>query len=316
MNAKKLTILTSAILVALSATCRATAQPAYKFTEIVLPAASGYDFPGAWALNNNGTVVGNCNAISDFNISPGFIYERGVISILPPAPFAGGDPNPDDYQALGDPTGINDADTAVGWFTDATGSVHGFTYTADGEYTQLPDAMDGPLPGGWAAGINNQGDIVGAATGDLANGPWRGWVLHQGSYTLFDVPDAVATFPNGINDRGDIVGYYVDGDGATHGFLRNRNKYVTVDFPGAGATAASGINNLGQIVGNYSESGDLFSGDDHGFLLSNGVYSTQDFPGTSGNVLSGINDHGEVSGVYNEGLNAYFGMPAHGSSGH
>jgi len=130
MQTTKLTTLSTGILIALASAALAGSShgsahmnsqsphpgpamskldPAYLFTEILLPVETGFDFPGAWALNNNGTIVGNCNLDTDYNLSPGFKDERGVISILPAAPFSGGDSNPDDYQALGDPTGINDS---------------------------------------------------------------------------------------------------------------------------------------------------------------------------------------------------------------
>jgi probable HAF family extracellular repeat protein len=34
----------------------------------------------------------------------------------------------------------------------------------------------------------------------------------------------VYTQTNGINDRGDIVGFYVDADGVAHGFLMSKKK--------------------------------------------------------------------------------------------
>jgi len=305
-------------------------DPNFQFTEIFLPADGGYNDPGAWSLNNNGTIVGNCNLITDFNNSPGLMYQGGVMTILPPAPFAGGDD--DLYMALGDPTGINDSENAVGWWTDSVGTDHSCLYTAARVWIALPDpipAEPGWVSESWAAGINNHGDIVGTASGhfDIENqtshGTLHGYLLQAGQSTIFDVPSDLGfnTNPNGINDRGWIVGGYYDGD-QEHGFLRQGNTYTTLDYPDcalpsglvdAGVTVAGtyamGINNLGQIVGYYSTSDD----DLHGFLLSNGVFSTHDFPGTSANILTGINDRGEVSGVYNGGFNAYFGTPIHGN---
>jgi len=43
--------------------------------------------------------------------------------------------------------------------------------------------------------------------------------LSNGSYTPIDVPGAVQTVPYGINDAGDIVGYYTDARDVEHGFL-------------------------------------------------------------------------------------------------
>ncbi len=67
----------------------------------------------------------------------------------------------------------------------------------------------------------------------------------------------------GINNAGQIVGYYYDSSNAEHGFLYNGGAYTTLNGPlGAGGTQAYGINDAGQIVGDYTDS----SGTQHGFL--------------------------------------------------
>ena len=64
-----------------------------------------------------------------------------------------------------------------------------------------------------------------------------GFLLDRGRYTAFEVAGAVTqTFPIGINDRGQIVGYYDDASGL-HGFLRQKDgRFSRIDFPGARAT--------------------------------------------------------------------------------
>ena len=86
-------------------------------------------------------------------------------------------------------------------------------------------------------------------------------------YTFQTIDDPSATtvaYPNdgtgtdvtGINNAGQIVGFYVDGTGY-HGFLKTNSSFKSVDVPGAetsnygAATFAYGINNNGLIVGRY-----------------------------------------------------------------
>jgi len=95
---------------------------------------------------------------------------------------------------------------------------------------------------------------------------------------------AVDTFGVGINDAGQIVGFYVDADKRNHGFLLVDGVYTSLDVPGATETGTSGLNAYGQIVGCYSD-----GGLSHGFLLSDGVYNTIDVPGAIETRLSGIN---------------------------
>src|SRR5438477_8670953 len=81
------------------------------------------------------------------------------------------------------------------------------------------------------------------------------------SYTFspIDYPSATAgtTVARGINDAGQIVGFFSDGAG-THGFIRDSNGKFTdpIDYPSATATSTSprGINSAGQIVSVFTDS--------------------------------------------------------------
>jgi probable HAF family extracellular repeat protein len=69
-------------------------------------------------------------------------------------------------------------------------------------------------------------------------------------YTALDDPMGNFTEANGINDNGQIVGYYQDSSGG--GFLYSGGSYTTLTDPLApNATYARGINDAGQIVGFY-----------------------------------------------------------------
>src|SRR5262249_50289813 len=115
-----------------------------------------------------------------------------------------------------------------------------------------------------------------------------------GSYaTLFNPVAIFNTVPNGINDAGQVVGFYDN-----HGFLLSGGVSTPLDDPLAtgtnGRTAAHGINNLGQIVGGYADS----RGRTHGFLYSGGTYTSLDVPSAIETVAEGINDAGQIVGNY------------------
>ncbi len=77
------------------------------------------------------------------------------------------------------------------------------------------------------------------------------------------------TYAKGINDAGQIVGYYYDANNNVHGFVDNGGTYTTLNDPSAaGGTYAEGINNAGQIVGYYFDA----AGAAHIFIYSNGAY--------------------------------------------
>jgi hypothetical protein len=82
-----------------------------------------------------------------------------------------------------------------------------------------------------------------------------GYVLDDGEFLRFGVPGAVSGGPSDVNNRGDIVGPYVDAAGFQHGFRLDRRGCLTrVDYPGPlrSKNEAIGINDRGHIVGGYS----------------------------------------------------------------
>jgi probable HAF family extracellular repeat protein len=117
-------------------------------------------------------------------------------------------------------------------------------------------------------------------------------------YTYIDIDDpnaapnnAYSTVPLGINNAGQIVGYYSDAMGFTHGFVYSNGTYTTLDDPlGVGTTRALGINDFGQIVGSY--------GGRHGFLYSGGTYTTIDYPDAAAfsSNAADINNLGQIVG--------------------
>jgi probable HAF family extracellular repeat protein len=96
-----------------------------------------------------------------------------------------------------------------------------------------------------------------------------------------------ATVAQGINDQGQIVGYYYDSGGNQHGFLYSGGTYTTLDDPLAtGTTLPYSINDPDQIVGFYSGIGTFPL---HGFLYSGGTFTTLNDPlGTNGSFAFGI----------------------------
>jgi uncharacterized membrane protein len=84
----------------------------------------------------------------------------------------------------------------------------------------------------------------------------------NGEFTTIDVPDALFTVAEGINNAGTIVGVYGDNDGF-HGFVRSRNgDFTTIDLGAKTNTQINSINAKGEIVGFYVDSNNK----QHGFL--------------------------------------------------
>ncbi|SRR6266568_1394144 len=146
-----------------------------------------------------------------------------------------------------------------------------------------------------AYGVNINNDVVGYYSD--TQGRLRGFLLSGGVYTNVDFPGPVhSTFAQGINDSGEIVGYYQNT--AIHGFVDLGGVFSTLDFPGATSTSPRGVNNAGDIVGTYVDA----SHKSHGFLYKGGTWTTVDIAGAGSTAPVGINNLGDIVGVAANGL--------------
>ena len=110
-----------------------------------------------------------------------------------------------------------------------------------------------------ARGINNNGEIVGfyktAACTDydikVPSCPVKGFKYVNGTYVKLMVPNSVSTAIMGVNDLGDLVGFYKKSDGSQHGFIwYHTNVVKTIDRSGTTlVTVPFGINKAGTVVG-------------------------------------------------------------------
>ena len=222
-------------------------------------------------LNDPGQIVGFY--VNAKNVENGFLLSDGKFTTIDP-PGAANNPRPT-FTNVDQVSDINDSGQIVGGYTDTSGNTHGYLLSK-GRYTTLDD----PNANGvftFADGINNRGQIVGiystqASVSTGSTGVVHSFVLSNGHYTTLDDPNAgtganQGTFAEGINDYGQITGYYVDAEGATHGFLLSHGHYTTLNDPDPAATGGiipEGINDKGQIVGFYIDVNFLA----HGFLAS------------------------------------------------
>lgn len=166
-----------------------------------------------------------------------------------------------------------------------------------------------------ALDINNNGHVAGNF--GTSRG-WRGYVYNPNTrtYTTINHPDSTknkvnmypSTYANGLNDEGQIVGFFTNATGvmgySDHGFVYDliTQTYTTLDNPISLSgsfgmyTRASDINNIGQIVGDFGS-----NGNNYGFVYNpiTKIYTTLDFSKPNlGTYASGINDSGQVTGYF------------------
>lgn len=170
----------------------------------------------AFGLNAAGDIVGEY--FDSSFMAHGFFLSKGVFQRID-FPLGAG-------FAQTKVAGIADDGTMVGAYFDASGFAHGFQRSASGVFTSITNTGASETI---ARGINAQGDIAGSTantpdlTGEKVVGS-HGFLLSASDLTDFiaiDFPAAgvKGTQVRGINPRGDIVGAYVDSNGADHGFI-------------------------------------------------------------------------------------------------
>ena len=132
-----------------------------------------------------------------------------------------------------------------------------------------------------------------------AAGRSHGFRWKRGRVVTIDVPGVADTIAQGINDRGQVVGYGSDAAGTTfRGFVLSRGEFRTFSAPGTPFTAPVGINDRGQISGFTSDAAGTTV---RGFLLAkgiNGPFTPIRFPGAPSTFAFGLNDRGQIVGAY------------------
>ncbi|AIF48685.1 hypothetical protein HY57_16290 [Dyella japonica A8] len=244
------------------------------------------DYPGStqtifWGINDFGEMAGQFDL--NHTTPHAMVYRHGQFELLDPAMLG------TYFSAAGGP---NDLGATYGAYADATGTQHGFVLHGHHfETVDFPGHLNSNVDG-----YNEFGTILGVYWD--ADGAFHG-ILRRGKNwdTKFDVAGAAETYPLGLNDLNQSVGYWDTNPKAPapHGFFRDANGNITqLDVPGAYATVAFAINDVGQIAGYYWGT----TGPMHSFVEADGKFVTLDFPGSTGTAVTTINNFGVVSGYY------------------
>ena len=189
----------------------------------------------AQKINDQGDVAGFLTGDDGFN--HGFLYTGGTLTQL-------------DYPGAADTFayGINNQGTVVGFYdTDPNSAdTHGFIWSS-GVFTPFD------VPGAIVTiilTVNDRGDMGGVWWNDTE---LHMFLVSNGHISSFDVPVAWVTVDEirGMNDQGQLVGFYEDSNGVDHGYVWTGKTFTTIDYPGAASTFVEGINSAGQIVGRW-----------------------------------------------------------------
>jgi probable HAF family extracellular repeat protein len=149
-------------------------------------------------------------------------------------------------------------------------------------------------------GQNDSGQAAGYySTKADGTGPDHAYIFDEfGSvFELLNIPASTSAQATGINNSGNVCGFFVDAKGVNHGFLLIRGRFELLHFPASAGTQALGLNNKGQVVGLYTDS----SNNTHGFVytVSTKTFQSIDDPdGVGTTIVNGINDKGVLVGFF------------------
>ena len=117
--------------------------------------------------------------------------------------------------------------------------------------------------------------------------------------TTFDYPGTGnLTLPQKINEKGDVVGEFIDSAGVTRGFVRfsdgSFSDPIVDPNDTVGFTEGRGINNSRTVAGDYV----ISDGTLHSFFLSGGTFTEYDVPSAVQTNLLSINDVTDFTGGF------------------
>src|SRR5271165_3830387 len=280
----------------------------------------GGSFSLAYAINDKGQVDGFSTIPGDGAIHS-FLFENRMMNDLGTL----GGPNSQSFA------GLNNVPQVPGSSDTSTSDPNGEDFCGfgtnliclafvwqNGVMTPLP------APGGnnsQAAGINNQGAVVGYAETSKSDPDcpppqvlqFRPVVWSGGQIEVFPLyPGDSEGVGFWINNQGELVGAsgicaaydgrYGVGLAPKHALLWRKGSGVPIDLGNLGGTfnnAAFAVNDRGQIIGGSDLPGDTYQ---HAFLWQKGVMS--DLGTLQGDVVSaalGINNRGQITGVSDDG---------------
>jgi len=214
------------------------------------------------------------------------------IAAAPPLTFTFKDVHASKTALETDTYAVNDFGTIAGDYLDSSGIQHGMIHgipTTSFDYSKCSSSIA-------AYGINKDCTVAGwcISTSGVIIGFTR---TKDGTFADINFPGGTGTEPTGINDKGEVVGLYLDTAGASHGFSKIGANYTSIDVPGETNTVAWGVNNKGQITVYATNS----SGDFDSFLLTGSTFKNINNPnatGGLGTVVHTPNNKGDIDGTY------------------
>jgi uncharacterized membrane protein len=204
------------------------------------------------------------------------------------------------------PAAVNNSGVIVGLYQDSSAAYHGFML--NGKKATIIDDPNGTNTECQGVNLDGAISIVGFYTNSGGNSVGFLYTSKNKQFTDIAGPaGATASAADSINDKGEIVGSYVDSAGVTHGFYLAGGKYhYPLDVPGASATFPAAINDGGNIVLYWVDSKGAYESS----LLPNyksRKYKRINVPGAASSFGQNLNSVGDVPYAWEDSNNNVHG---------
>jgi len=208
---------------------------------------------------------------------------------------------------------VNDAGTIAGDYVDSADVQHGMLLTGTKLTTVNNKACEAISGTGGISffGINSAGTAVGWCT-SAKTGLDIAFSYSKGKFTTISYPKSDGTQASGINDKGEIVGLYLDTAGLTHGFSKIGSKYTAINVKGDTNTVAWGVDNKGQITVYATNSAGAFDS----YLLTGTKFKNINNPNegkgsAQGTIVHTPANNGDIVGTYYNSAGTEMGWLLH-----
>ncbi|MGD0239749.1 MAG: hypothetical protein ABSB59_05385 [Streptosporangiaceae bacterium] len=221
-------------------------------------------------------------------------------------------------------TGLNDRGVTVGFWSSMNNANQvndnrGF-YAAGGRFhtVDFPTGDNASPIVDQLLGVNDHDVAVGFYTNGQGSNRGYTYDIRTRQFSRILVPGAPAgqAGPSltaaGINNHGDVTGFYARTSSVTDAFLRlSSGRFITLAVHGASMTQALGVNDRDEVVGVYTV-GSGSNAQTHGFTWRPGYgFRTVDDPhGLGATTINGVNDAGDLVGFYTDAAGNTDGMIA------
>jgi hypothetical protein len=197
----------------------------------------------AFGINDAGTIVGQY-VDNTLGTTPGFVYQNSKFTVLTPVANA----------MVTNAQGINNNGLVLGFYSttdtpviDGNPPQHGFFYDTKTNTFIFP--KDPVQPNFFLVqflGINDRNQAAGYWQDTAGNQHGLIYDINTGVYTFMDDPNAAPfegkeiTQITGINNSGEITGFFIDANGVQHGFIANVPEPSSTALVGIGLACTLG----------------------------------------------------------------------------